>query len=113
MVLGLLCALLGAFGASLAPSQASLRSLGARLAGPGGGGGGVGAAGTLGTEAAAEHLLPLGRGPGGHDLREARLAAAAAAAPDPPGKVRALGAPHGIPRLLHRIYLADPQDKKR
>jgi hypothetical protein len=115
VVLGLLCTVIGAVGASLASSQASLRSLSACLAGGAGGSGGDGSssAGTLDTAAAPEPLLPLGPGPGGHDLREARSAAAAAAAPDRPGRVRALGAPHGIPRILHRIYMADPQDQKR
>ncbi|KAI3429257.1 hypothetical protein D9Q98_005354 [Chlorella vulgaris] len=56
--------------------------------------------------------LPPGDGPGGHDLKQARAAAAAAAAPDRPGKKPA-GAAHGIPHILHRIYVADPQDKQR
>ncbi len=56
--------------------------------------------------------LPLGDGPGGHDLKQARAAAATAAAPDKPRKKPA-GAAHGIPHILHRIYIADPQDKQR
>lgn len=56
---------------------------------------------------------PDSRGPGGHDLLAARaLAAAAAAAPDQAGLKPLGGQPNSIPRILHRIYIADPADSR-
>lgn len=99
-MLALLCTLLLVVVGCVMLSRAAVRGCGACLS--------SGAA-----AGAPPWAPPIGRGPGGHDHDAARAAAAAVAAPNKQGQPAVFGHPHGIPRILHRIYIADPADRKR